>query len=113
MEFTKCHRFLNIDGISDKMGLDGTLIHVDAVATGKSQATTTQTTATKVLAIKRLAGSPVSTSVSATNLQVLSNRDGRPLYIAQSNLGQHTASPLRKNIVSMLYRLPGCGFSPK
>ena len=51
---------------------NGMLIHTDAFADGKSQSTTTQTTATMVLRIKRLAGSPLSTGVSATNLQVLS-----------------------------------------
>lgn len=91
---------------------DGMLIHADAVADGKSQSTTTQTTAAMVLLIKRLAGSPLSTSVSATTLQALSNRDGRPLYIARSNPGQHTISLLRKSIFSVLYRLPVGGFSP-
>jgi len=91
---------------------DGMLIHTDAFADGKSQSTTTQTTATMVLRIKRLAGSPLSTGVSATNLQVLSNRGGRPLYIARTNLGQHTISSPRKSIFLILYRLPRYGSSP-
>lgn len=47
---------------------DRTLVQTDVVFTGKLQATKTQTTATMVLRIKRLAGSPVSTGVSATDL---------------------------------------------
>ena len=67
--------------------------------TEKSQATTTQTTATMVLLIRRLAGSPVSTGVSATHLQVLSNKDGRPLYIVPVELGAtHDITAAEKHI---------------
>ena len=75
---------------------DGMLIHTDAFADGKSQSTTTHTTATMVLRIKRLAGSPVSTSVSATNLQVpIQQRRQTPIYRLVEP-GQHMISSLRK-----------------
>jgi hypothetical protein len=43
------------------------------------------------------------------NLQVLSNQDGRPLYIAPVQLGTTDDITAEKSIFSMLYGLTRCG----
>ena len=45
------------------------------------------------------------------NLQVLSNREGRPLYIVPVEPGPHAMSPPRESTSLVLCGRPSCGFS--